>query len=66
MKKLIIISSIALFFQSCWPSSCDCAKMTREGYVGSSDFNRELSNWNDCREEFGNDWRVVSRKKCDD
>lgn len=66
MKKLIIVSCIVQLLQSCGPSACDCSKMTREGYAGSSDFNREISKWNDCRKKFGNDWRDVSRKKCND
>ena len=52
--------------QSCGPSACECAEMTREGYIGSRDFDWEITKNSNCRKKFGNDWGAVSRKKCDD
>lgn len=68
MKKIVLIIGIISIttLVSCGPSSCECAEMTREGYRGSSDFNWEITKNSNCREKFGNDWRDVSRKKCDD
>jgi hypothetical protein len=66
MKKLILISCIVQLLQSCGPSACECAEMTREGYIGSSDFDWEITKNSNCRKKFGNDWGAISRKKCDD